>query len=223
MKKMKIVSIITILLISFSFISFSQTVTIGTQVWMDKNLDVSTFRNGDPIPEVKTIEEWVKAGENKQPAWCYYENDPVNGTKYGKLYNWHAVNDPRGLAPLGYHIPTSAEWTILFDFLGGNSIAGKKLKSTKSYDRYKGKKDNSTNEFGFSGLPGGGRNEIGRFYDIGVDSDWWSSTEDDVDFFEDPKQNHLSAMYFGVISTYDAVNFSLINKFRGLSVRCVKD
>jgi len=160
---MKIVSIISTLLISFSFISFSQTVTIGTQVWMDKNLDVSTFRNGDPIPEVKTIEEWVKAGENKQPAWCYYENDPVNGTKYGKLYNWHAVNDPRGLAPLGYHIPTSAEWTILIDFLGGKSIAGKKLKSTKSYDRYKGKKDNSTNEFGFSGLPGGGRNEIGRF------------------------------------------------------------
>jgi uncharacterized protein (TIGR02145 family) len=220
---MKIVSIISTLLISFSFISFSQTVTIGTQVWMDKNLDVSTFRNGDPIPEVKTIEEWVKAGENKQPAWCYYENDPVNGTKYGKLYNWHAVNDPRGLAPLGYHIPTSAEWTILIDFLGGKSIAGKKLKSTKSYDRYKGKKDNSTNEFGFSALPGGGRNEIGTFYDIGVDSDWWSSTEDDVDFFEDPKQNHLSAMNFGVISTYDDVIPDQINKFRGLSVRCVKD
>jgi uncharacterized protein (TIGR02145 family) len=210
---MKIVSIISILLISFSFISFSQTVTIGTQIWMDKNLDVSTFRNGDPIPEVKTIEEWVKAGENKQPAWCYYENDPVNGTKYGKLYNWYAVNDSRGLAPSGYHIPTSAEWTNLIDFLGGKSIAGKKLKSTKSYDRYKGKKDNSTNEFGFSALPGGGRNEIGTFYDIGVDSDWWSSNEDNVDF----------AMYFGVISTYDAVNSSGINKFRGLSVRCVKD
>ena len=69
--KMKIVSIISILLISFSFISFSQTVTIGSQVWMNKNLDVNTFRNGDTIPEVKTIEDWVKAGENKQPAWCY--------------------------------------------------------------------------------------------------------------------------------------------------------
>ena len=111
-----------------------KTVQIGTQVWMTKNLDVSTFRNGDPIPEAKTDEEWEKAGENKQPAWCYYNNDPGNGEKYGKLYNWYAVNDSRGLAPVGYHIPSDAEWTILTDFLGGEDAAGNKMKSMPIYE-----------------------------------------------------------------------------------------
>jgi uncharacterized protein (TIGR02145 family) len=112
--------------------SKAQTVTIGTQVWMTKNLDVSTFRNGDPIPEAKTDEEWKKAGENKQPAWCYYDNDPANGAKYGKLYNWYAVNDSRGLAPVGYHIPSDAEWTKLEVFLGAD--AGNKMKSMPIYE-----------------------------------------------------------------------------------------
>ena len=129
----------------------AQTVTIGKQVWMTKNLDVSTFRNGDPIPEAKTNEAWKAAGENKQPAWCYYDNDPKNGTKYGKLYNWYAVNDPRGLAPAGYHIPTDAEWTVLTDYLGGEDVAFKKMKSPSGWV----KKGNGTNSSGFSGLPAG--------------------------------------------------------------------
>jgi uncharacterized protein (TIGR02145 family) len=111
---------------------FSQTVTIGTQVWMNKNLDVATFRNGEPIPEAKTDEEWKRANDLKQPAWCYYDNDPKNGTKYGKLYNWYAVNDARGLAPSGYHVPTEAEWAILTDSLGRN--AGEKMKSMPIYE-----------------------------------------------------------------------------------------
>ncbi|MEI8193686.1 MAG: fibrobacter succinogenes major paralogous domain-containing protein [Flavobacteriia bacterium] len=114
----------------------AQTVTIGTQVWTTKNLDVSTFRNGDVIPQASTDEAWEAARKNKQPAWCYYDNDPKNGTKYGKLYNWYAVNDPRGLAPAGYHIPTDAEWTVLTDYLGGVGIAGKKMKSTSGWDSY---------------------------------------------------------------------------------------
>jgi len=85
--------------------SDAPTVNIGTQTWMAKNLNVSIFANGDPIPEVKTNEEWKKAAEEKKPAWCYYENDPANGAIYGKLYNWYAVSDPRGLAPKGWHIP----------------------------------------------------------------------------------------------------------------------
>ena len=113
-------------------ISNAQTVTIGTQVWMTKNLDVSTFRNGDPIPEAKSNEEWKKAGENKQPAWCYYNNDPANGAKYGKLYNWYAVNDPRGLAPLGYHVPTKAEFMTLYNFFPSN--IGQKVKSEPIYE-----------------------------------------------------------------------------------------
>ena len=131
---MKKVSLIYILLIGIGCISYAQTVTIGAQVWMTKNLDVATFRNGDPIPQAKTNEEWEKAGENKQPAWCYYDNDPANAAKYGKLYNWYAVIDSRGLAPVGYHIPTDAEWTKLEDFLG--SDAGTKMKSKSGWTSY---------------------------------------------------------------------------------------
>jgi uncharacterized protein (TIGR02145 family) len=118
----------------FTQINYAQTVTIGTQVWMTKNLDVDKFRNGDPIPQAKTDEEWKLAGINKQPAWCYNNNDPANGAKYGKLYNWYAVNDSRGLAPEGYHIPSEAEWTQLTDFLA--SEAGKKMKSTSGWKSY---------------------------------------------------------------------------------------
>jgi len=111
-----------------------KTVTIGSQVWMAKNLEVSTFRNGDVIPQVTSDAEWKAAGENKQPAWCYYDNDAKNGTKYGKLYNWYAVNDPRGLAPAGYHVPTDAEWTTLEDYLGDDP--GKKMKSTTGWENW---------------------------------------------------------------------------------------
>jgi uncharacterized protein (TIGR02145 family) len=107
---------------------------------MTENLNVATFRNGDPIPEAKTKEEWEKAGQEGKPAWCYYENDPKNGAKYGKLYNWYAVIDPRGLAPTGWHVPTDAEWGILSDFVGEESTlgntAGKKMKSTAGWDNW---------------------------------------------------------------------------------------
>ena len=115
-------------------------VAIGKQIWTSKNLDVSKFRNGEAIPLAKTNAEWESAGENQQPAWCYYENKTANGTTYGKLYNWYAVNDPRGLAPNGYHVPTDAEWTTLTDYLGGDSIAGTKMKSTSGWNSIDGTK-----------------------------------------------------------------------------------
>jgi uncharacterized protein (TIGR02145 family) len=108
---------------------------IGTQVWMTKNLDVEYFRNGDPIPHCKTEEERKEATEKGQPAWCYYENDPNNGKKYGKLYNWHALNDTRGLAPEGWHIPSVDEWEVLFDDAGWGKV--NKWKSTYGWDSYK--------------------------------------------------------------------------------------
>ena len=114
--------------------AFSQSeVKIGNQIWMSKNLDVSTFRNGEAIPEAKSKEEWSKAGENKTAAFCYYEYRSNNGKVYGKLYNWYAVNDSRGLAPKGYHIPSDEEWIIVTDFLGGSDIAGKKMKSKNGW------------------------------------------------------------------------------------------
>jgi hypothetical protein len=96
-------------------------VVIGNQVWMSENLNVDRFRNGDPIPHVRSNQEWSRAGRNRQPAWCYYNNDEAIGAKYGKLYNWYAVNDPRGLAPKGYHIPNNEEWMTLIDYLGSDS------------------------------------------------------------------------------------------------------
>ena len=89
-----------------------KSIVIGNQVWTSQNLDVSTYRNGDTIPEVQNPNVWYYLTTG---AWCFYNNDPANGPVYGKLYNWYAVNDPRGLAPVGYHIPSDAEWTILTD------------------------------------------------------------------------------------------------------------
>jgi uncharacterized protein (TIGR02145 family) len=122
------------LILFFNVYSFAQTVTIGTQVWTTKNLNVTTFRNGEPIPQAKTNEEWRLSYENKQPAWCYYGNDPANATKYGILYNKFAVYDPRGLPPVGYHIPSDREWYELIVFLGGETNAGKKMKSTSGWN-----------------------------------------------------------------------------------------
>jgi uncharacterized protein (TIGR02145 family) len=130
---MKTTTLLFIATVTISSFGFAQSVTIGTQTWTTKNLDVATFRNGDAIPQAKTDEEWQAAGKNKQAAWCYYNNDPKNGTKYGKLYNWYAVNDARGLAPAGWHVPTDQEWTVLSTFLGGEESAGEKMKMSPVY------------------------------------------------------------------------------------------
>jgi len=206
---MKKVSLILILLIGFGCIANAQTVTIGRQVWSIKNLNVSTFRNGDPIPQAKTEEEWEKAGENEQPAWCYYENDPANGAKYGKLYNWYAVNDRRGLAPIGWHIPSDAEWTVLTDYLGGENVAGTKMKSTSGWE----KDGNGTNSSGFSGLPGGPRNATGAFSGIGYFGYWWSSAGIDT------SNAWGRSLFYG----YGFVLRSGYVKDLGFSVRCLRD
>ena len=93
-----------------------KTVKIGEQVWMAENLNVSTFRNGDSIPHAITNQEWDDAGKEGRPAWCYYENNTNNGLKYGKLYNWYAVIDKRGLSPKGWHIAKKTDWEILIQY-----------------------------------------------------------------------------------------------------------
>lgn len=191
----------------------SKEVTIGKQVWMTQNLNVDKFRNGDPIPEAKTDEEWSKAGENGEPAWCYYNNNPDNGDRYGKLYNWYAVNDPRGLAPEGWKIPSDEEWSRLADFLGGESVAGTKMKSTDFWADYEGKSGNGTNESGFSALPGGFRDVDGTFSGIGKGGIWWSSTES------------ITGNAWYRLLYYDVGDVGRIdyNKRFGFSVRCLRD
>lgn len=183
MKKVSLilsVVVITVMILSSCGGKASTEVTIGEQIWMTQNLNVDKFRNGDPIPQAKTDAEWRKAAENEQPAWCYSNYDSANGVKYGKLYNWYAVNDSRGLAPAGYHIPSDAEWTKLETFLG--SVPGTKMKSTSGWRSFSWsqveKRANSgvrTNSSGFTGLPGGSRDG-----GIGKEGYWWSSTENDA-------------------------------------------
>ena len=104
-----------------------EEIQIGNQFWTRRNLNVDKFFNGDSIIEAKSIQEWDKAGDNKQPAWCYYENDSGNAALYGKLYNWYAVNDKRGLSPEGWLIPSNSDWLKMIYYLGGEGIAANKL------------------------------------------------------------------------------------------------
>jgi len=186
-----------------------QDIKIGTQQWASANLNVSNFVNGDTIPEAKTDEEWEKAGIDKKPAWCYYDNNPENGVKYGKLFNWYAVNDPRGLSPDGYHIPTDEEWTTLINYLGGEENAGVKMKSRSGW---KGD-GNGSNSSGFTALPGGSRYNYGQFRLIEDISFWWSSTE------LDPTVSWFRCMYY---SNNDIIKHYAF-KSHGLSVRCIHD
>ncbi|MEP7142311.1 MAG: fibrobacter succinogenes major paralogous domain-containing protein [Ferruginibacter sp.] len=181
-------------------------VKICEQVWMVKNLDVRTYANGDPIPQVTDPAVWANLTIG---AWCWYNNDSATyAATYGKLYNWYAVNDPRGLAPQGWHVPGDAEWTTLTDCLGGEIVAGDKMKSTIGWTA----PNTATNSSGFAGLPGGIRYD-GTFEIIGKAGFWWSSTAtDNTDFAWD-----RSLDYF--VDT----RRSYSPKTHGSSVRCVRD
>jgi uncharacterized protein (TIGR02145 family) len=185
---------------------------------MTRNVDVDRFRNGDLIPHIESNEEWEYAGENGQPAWCYYDNDPEYGEKCGKLYNWYAVNDPRGLAPEGYHVPTNEEWTILEEFLGGYDIAGHKMKSVEGWEDWEDEdgelqNGNGDNSSGFNGLPCGSSDIGGGFYFIREYTFFWSTTEIDNDF-----------VWYRSLNHYDGnVNRSNYYKSVGASVRCLRD
>jgi uncharacterized protein (TIGR02145 family) len=184
------------------------TVRIGSQTWAVVNLNVSTFRNGDSIPEAKTNKEWATAGESGKPAWCYYNNDLSKGLKYGKLYNWYAVNDPRGLTPVGWTLPSGADWATLIYFLGGQGMAGNKIKSISGWNDG----NNGTNESGFEGLPGGYRVENGTFLNFGSIGTWWSSTE----------SKSLSAVDY-YLAMSGSLSSSSSPKQRGESVRCLRN
>jgi len=189
---------------------FINSVRIGNQVWMTENLNVDHYRNGDPIPDVRDPQEWT---ELTTGAWCYFNNNPANGAIYGKLYNWYAVNDPRGLAPQGWHIPSDAEWQMLVDHLGGSAVAGGKLKEqgTKHWDS---PNTGASNESGFSALPGGHRDFLdGNYIDMGTVPFFWSSTEN----------NSFDAFVRFLHYDHPVVSHYYFNVHQGASVRCVRD
>jgi len=188
------------------------TVKINDQIWMSENLAVSTFRNGDIIPEVKTAEAWKKAGEEKRPAWCYYNND-TKKDDYGKLYNWYAVHDSRGLASKGWHIPSDEEWTKLTNFLQ-EDLAVKKMKAPEGWIT----NGSGSNESGFEGVPGGFRSNLGVFKELGNYAGWWSSSSSQA---EGAWHRALYNTNAGLASK--EVYKGEAYKASGLSVRCIKD
>lgn len=189
-----------------------RTAKLGTQIWTASNLNVSRFRNGDKIAEAKTQEEWIKAAETGAPAWCVYENRAENGTQFGKLYNWFAINDPRGLAPEGWHIPENADWQLLVKNLNGVDIAGTKLKSQEVWKTKKG-----TDNIGFAAIPGGYRNREGKFMEIEKTGQWWSNSV--------PVDIKPSNKIF-TVKLEDSnieVKYIQVEKGAGYSVRCEKN
>lgn len=176
--------------------------------WTDGNYTGTTFRNGDTIPQVTDPIAWAGL---TTPGWCWYNNDPANETIYGKLYNWYAINDPRGFAPVGYRVPSDTDWSNLVTCLGGESIAGGKLKSK---DLWVSPNIGATNESLFNAIPSGIRNyDDGTFVSIGYSGCWWSSTE-----------FNIASAWVRYI-TYDYSDaFSNDNyKKNGLSVRLIKE
>lgn len=187
-----------------------QTVTICNQIWTQKNLQVSRYKNGDIIPQVTDYTEWMNLTTG---AWCYYNNDPENESIYGKLYNWYAVVDPRGLAPAGWHIPSGAEWDTLIENCLGVGEAGGKLKEAGTA-HWDSPNLLATNSSGFTALPGGYRGFFG-FDWIRKTGYFWSTTTTEGDT---AKAKHLSL--FNTLSNEFRSN---TYKSYGFSVRCVKD
>ncbi len=186
-----------------------KTVKIGTQIWMAENLRVSRYRNGDKIQNVVDDQKWQDADNG---AWCFYENEAKNNSIYGKLYNWFAVDDNRGLAPKGWHVPSNEEWATLINYLGGENVAGGKLKQTGT-EYWNSPNEAATNSSGFSALPGGYRFTDGTFLSLGSNGNWWSSTE----------RNPSYAWGRDMDYYLRNVNWNYNAKQYGFSMRCVRD
>jgi uncharacterized protein (TIGR02145 family) len=185
-------------------------VTICCQSWMTTNLDVDRYRNGDPIPHVTDPGAWSVLTTG---AYCYYNNDSATyAAAYGKLYNWYAVNDPRGLAPEGWHVATDFEWTTLVECLGGANIAGGLLKEIGT-THWASPNTDATNLSGFTALPGGVSYDDGVFINVGSNGYWWTSTEYDYD----------NAWYRILGHSSSGVTRDSSYKGYGLSVRCLRD
>ena len=191
--------------------SSNGTIKIGNQTWMSANLNVDHFRNGDPIPEAKSVAEWQAAKDSQRPVWCYFNFSASNAGKYGRYYNWYAVNDERGLAPEGWHIPTIEEATLMADSLRGKEYAGRKMKTTYGWRNAFGY-GNGSNTSGFSGLPGGYCYEEG-WEMSGAYGYWWTVDEYD----------NYTSMDFVLGYDFFDISFGNSSKSSCIFVRCVKD
>jgi uncharacterized protein (TIGR02145 family) len=185
-------------------------ITIGTQIWTGCNLDVTNYQNGDLIPEVQDPVAWANLTTG---AWCYYENDSNNGCTYGKMYNWYAVNDPRGLAPAGYHIPSETEVLTLQSYLGGNGIAGGKMKEIGT-THWNSPNTGATNETGWTGLPGGARVNA-LFGGMGITGPFWMANS----YSPSPSM----AYYMDLYNFNSILDIKIFDKVSGYCVRLISD
>ncbi|MFN8254837.1 MAG: fibrobacter succinogenes major paralogous domain-containing protein [Bacteroidales bacterium] len=186
------------------------TVKIGKQVWMVENLKTTRYRNGDLIPIVADSLGWYSLSKG---AYCNYENNADSfSLVYGRLYNWFAISDNRNIAPDGWHVATDADWKLLVTYLGGENVAGKKLKEV-GMDHWQSLNTKATNETGFSALPGGARFVGKNFNCIGLVGFWWSSSE----------ANMENAWVWRIGNDDDLTYSRDDNKRTGYSVRCVLD
>ncbi len=185
------------------------TVQIGTQTWMAENLKTTKYNDGIAIPLATDNAAWSGLTTS---GYCWYNNDSATYAQtYGALYNWYTVNTGN-LCPTGWHVPTDAEWTTLTDYLGGESVAGGKLKET-GYTHWNSPNTGATNETGFTALPGGYRSSNGTFASVGTYGYWWSATETNA---ENARPRYVYYLNSLVYRNYH-------DKRSGLSVRCVRD
>lgn len=187
-------------------------IAIGGQTWMQENLNVSCYRNGEPVRHAKTDAEWLDAASRGEGAWCYYNNDPSNGARYGRLYNWYAINDPRGLAPEGWRIPNDGDWETLIEKLGGEALAGGKMK-TAGNQAWADPNQGADGSSRFDAQPGGIRGQDGTFRFSGLNAFFWSNSEFSPAF----------AWYRSLGNHRPTAVRSGNDKLDGLSVRCIRE
>lgn len=225
MKQIKSLFMVVFMITLFYSKAFSQEIKAGETVWMARNLEVKQFRNGDPIPYIKSRNEWLMAAYAGEPAWTYYKNKKGNGKKYGIIYNWAAVIDPRGLAPEGWRISTQEDWEDLVLIFGDKENLGNILKTPKIWN------DESIGTSGFNAAPGGYlRNDFIKAFDVGLGEEcyWWCTpskfylqfgTETDL-ISKSPSTRGLFKNQSGVAV---AVGEGLIEMILGAYVRCIKE
>lgn len=186
-----------------------KTIVIGKQIWMAENLDVDHFQNGDPIERAQSDAQWLIAGSKRKPAWCEDDIPLSKGEKRDKIYNWYVVNDQRKICPTGFHVPTAVEWNQLTAYLGGQEIAGRKMKKENGWQN----NGNGNNASGFSAAPGGVRINSAIFSPPYSHAAWWSETSFNV----------KNAFYRSLQNTNDQLAGNHWSKSYGCFVRCLKD
>jgi uncharacterized protein (TIGR02145 family) len=190
-----------------------KTIVIGDQEWMAENLKTGKYRNGEEIPTNLNDIEWENTLQTEQGAWAWFADDSLNECPFGKLYNWFAATDVRNVCPVGWHVPSTEEWISLANSLGGEDVAGGKMKSI-GFNYWQSPNELATNECGFSGLPSGDRDIDGSYNNQNFQGIFWSTTESDAEY---------------AIAKRLLYNFSLLftddngYKQAGFSIRCIRD